>query len=343
VPIATTTRGKKKKPIQPSFFDKLRKQFGFITATRVGLLLFIIASFLAASSTNFHWQVASFGPTSPDYSQTNVVPPIQDNQSLLSQSILSTSSESATSTISATPILLGSRVPILYYHYIEVNPDPVHDPGRNALLVTPSNFESQLQYLVSKGFTAITLDQLVASFINPALLPKKPIILSFDDGYEDFYTNAFPLLQKYGMSATIYVLTREGHPGACGNNFWQPNFYMTNEQIRLLAKSPLITVASHTQDHCLLKGKSEAIQRQEIIASKAELESIIGMPVRHFAYPYGSFGEVSIQLVLEAGYTTAASTIPGVVNNQSTTYFLHRQRAGNYSGTSTSFVRIVGQ
>lgn len=233
--------------------------------------------------------------------------------------------------VTAAEEIPGVRVPILTYHYIEVNPDPVHDPGRNHLLVTPANFEAQLRYLRDNGWTTVTLDDLVNYFHDPKLMPQKPVILTFDDGYQDFYDNAWPLLREYQDKATIFVLSRGGHPGACGNNFYQPNFYMTDDELRTLAQSPLITVGDHTEDHCSLKGKPEKIQWQEILGSKVELEAIIGKPVVHFAYPYGSFDSTSLRIVQESGYDTAVSTIPGTVNNETTIYSLHRVRISNLS------------
>lgn len=228
--------------------------------------------------------------------------------------------------------LSGPSIPILYYHYIEVNPDPVHDPGRSKLLVTPDNFASQLQYLKSKGYTPITMDDVAAALADPKLLPSKPIVLSFDDGYEDFYQNAWPLLQKYNVKATIYVLSRGGRNGACNTNIWQPNFYMTSDQITSLSNSPLITVGAHTQDHCSLRGKPIDIQRQEIWGSKQELEVMIGKPVTTFAYPYGAFDPTTVDLVRQAGFTTAVTTLAGTIQNESVVYLLRRLHVGNYDG-----------
>lgn len=221
-------------------------------------------------------------------------------------------------------VITGPNIPILYYHYIEVNPDPVHDPGRTALAVTPANFESQLQFLTQHGYTFLNMDDVAAIVQGKMQRPAKPIALTFDDGYEDFYLNAWPLLQKYNVKVTIYVMSREGHNGACNTNIWQPNFYMTNDQLRELAQSPLIEVGDHTQDHCNLRGKSVTVQTQEIIGSKTELEAAIGKTVTTFAYPYGRFDNTSTKLVQQAGYTSAVTTIPGTIQNPSIIYLLRR-------------------
>lgn len=220
------------------------------------------------------------------------------------------------------PVVTGLRVPIVFYHYVQVNPRPKEDPGRDKLLVTPANFDSQMKYLRDNGWTPITLDDLVEAFRNPGILPAKPIILTFDDGYTDFYFNALPILQKYNFKVTLYALSR--------GQAKDPGMYLSNAQLREIAASPLVTVASHTQTHAYLKGRSEGVQRQEIVNSKKELEAVTGKPVRHFAYPYGAFDEVSLRLIREAGYETAASTIISTVNDDSTRYALRRVRVGNY-------------
>lgn len=269
-----------------------------------------------------------FGAT---HLQNQVIPVVPDKRSSLSDVLYSPIPTIGQTTMTSSEEVPGIKVPILTYHYIEVNPDPVGDPGRDKLLVTPTNFEAQLKYLHDNGWTTVTLDDLVSYISSPKLMPAKPIILTFDDGYQDFYDNAWPLLRKYGDKATIYVLSRGGHPGACGNNFYQPNFYMTNTELRELAGTDLIMVEAHSQDHCSLKRKPEAIQWQEIFGSKEELETITGRPVRHFAYPYGAFDDVSIRIAKESGYVTASTTIPGTVNSELTIYTLRRIRIGNLS------------
>jgi peptidoglycan/xylan/chitin deacetylase (PgdA/CDA1 family) len=227
-------------------------------------------------------------------------------------------------------------VAILYYHYIEINPNPTGDPGRSNLLVTPANFDAQLGYLKINGWTPISLDLLSESFANPKVLPAKPIILTFDDGYSDFYSNAWPIIQKYNFKVTLFVMSRFGQNGACVTNIYIPGLYMTADQVTELSHSPLITIGAHTQDHCYLKKKSEVIQRQEILGSKSELEQAIGRKVIHFAYPYGSFDEISQKLVKEAGFETASSTIGGIYHNESTRYSLRRLHVGNWDAARFS-------
>lgn len=222
----------------------------------------------------------------------------------------------------AEPEILGPKVPILMYHYIRPLPDCNLDRLGCSLSVPPPLFEQQMDYLTKNGWTTITLDDLVASFKDLTILPTKPLILTFDDGYEDFYTSAWPILQKYNLKSTIYVLAE----GERLNLTQHYDHYMSNSQIRQLANSPLITVAAHTIDHSYLKGRSGYLQQDQIFRSKSEIEAITGFPVRHFAYPYGAYDGLTIKLVQDAGFVTAASTIAGSRNNLSTIDTLRRVR-----------------
>ncbi len=95
----------------------------------------------------------------------------------------------------------AAQVPILMYHHIAVPPDP-RDIRASRLAVPPVQLEEQLAYFQRAGYTTISLDDLAAALRDRAALPDKPVILTFDDGYVDFYTNAYPLLERYNAKAT---------------------------------------------------------------------------------------------------------------------------------------------
>lgn len=237
---------------------------------------------------------------------------------------ISTVSGEVSSATDPSQVPTSVHVPILYYHYIEINPDPVGDPGRNELLITPENFEDQLLSLKDHGYTTINLDDLVRGINDPSTLPDKPIILTVDDGYRDFYTNAFPIIKKVGLKLTLFALARSDQMGSN---------YLSNSQLKEISQSPLVTIACHTLDHTDLKNRDENFQRDQIFGCKSQMESIIGKPVRHFAYPYGDFDETTLRLVQEAGYETASSTIGGSYQGVDNIFQLRRIHVGNYGGT----------
>lgn len=209
-------------------------------------------------------------------------------------------------------------VPILNYHYIRNNPNPDDQLGFN-LSVTPENFAKQLDYIKNNGFQAITLDDLsnsLSSGINH--LPKKPIILTFDDGYRDFYTVAFPELKSRNIKATAYIVL----------NFLndKDGRYLTTSQLKELDHSGLITIGSHTLNHVDLPAIALTRASQEIYQSRRGLEKIVGHSVLHFCYPSGKWNETIANLVRAAGYQTATTTEIGSVHYQSDRYHLKRVR-----------------
>ncbi len=189
------------------------------------------------------------------------------------------------------------QLPILTYHYISTNPNPA-DSLRTLLSVTPSDFAAQLEYLATHGYTTIALDDLLAAQAGAIELPPNPVLLTFDDGYADFYQNAYPLLLQYQMKATIYIPTSlVDQPG-----------YMSWNNLRELATTPLITIGAHSQTHPALDTLTWEAQREQIMASKASLESQLGIAVRHFCYPYGRYNATTLSLVAAAGYSSATTT-----------------------------------
>ena len=99
------------------------------------------------------------------------------------------------------------NVPILTYHYISVNPDPVHDPLRTGFASSPKSSPQQLDWLIQAGYTTVSLDDVYYALQFGFTLPSKPVVLSFDDGYRDFYLNAWPLLRARHMQATIFLIS----------------------------------------------------------------------------------------------------------------------------------------
>lgn len=214
------------------------------------------------------------------------------------------------------------RVPVLMYHYIEFVQNK-NDTMRVALNVDPPILEEQIQTLQSAGYTFMTAKELGEVLDGKMTLPQKPILLTFDDGHRDFYTNAFPILQKYQVHATNYVIS----------GFLGESDFMTVNQVKTIAQSGLIEVGDHTVHHIDLKGAPLKEVESEINDSKKTLENIIGEPVVSFAYPAGSFDTQAEDVVKQAGFETAMSTIPGEDLSQNNRFFVYRLRPGNRIGS----------
>src|SRR5262249_10543109 len=164
------------------------------------------------------------------------------------------------------PILAKSlrpRVPILLFHHIDQQLGKWH--------VSPRRFEQDLAYLSKAGYHTISLDTYMDALQKGAALPDKPIILTFDDGYRDNYDNAFPLLKKYGMTGTFYIVT-----GRVGNkNFvtWDDLTAMHNAGME---------IGAHTVDHPFLTRLPPLTAFGEIWLSKLALEVHLGIPIHTF-------------------------------------------------------------
>lgn len=213
------------------------------------------------------------------------------------------------------------KVPILVYHYIEFVKDQ-RDTIRKSLDILPPTLESQIKTLKSAGYSFIVAADLGLYLDGKKPLPQKPIILTFDDGYEDFYTDVFPILKKYNVVATEYIIS-----GVLG----RPN-YMTLDQVKEIAASGLVEIGAHTVHHPNLKSLSIEIAKKEIEDSKATLESELGINVVSFAYPYGAYDDAIVSLVKNAGYTNAVTTRGGFIVNQNERLTLFRIHPGVATG-----------
>lgn len=202
----------------------------------------------------------------------------------------------------------GPKIIVLNYHKI--------DDMNISLSVRPADFERQMRYLVEQNFHAITPQEMYAALVEGAELPENPVLITFDDGYLDNYTNAYPILKKYGLKATIFVITGfmdRGQPG-----------YFTWGQAAEMEASGLINIESHTVTHSSLTDLNEEQMQREIKVSKADIERRLGKQVEFLAYPTGTYNLHIAALVKEAGYKGAFTVKYGNVDQASNLFALER-------------------
>lgn len=222
----------------------------------------------------------------------------------------------------ATPTArMPVKVPILLYHYVEYVKDK-GDTIRQSLDIVPRVFEEQIQTLLSDSYTFITMDELADYLDGKRSLPPKPVILTFDDGYKDLYTDVLPILRKYRVKAVAYIVS---------GFVDKPNF-MSLQELREVASSGLVEIAAHSVHHLNLKAIKPELAEKEVGESKTAIEKLVGIPVNNFAYPYGDFNQNIIDFVQKAGYRTAASVIPGAMHSEQDRYFISRLRPGARTG-----------
>lgn len=198
------------------------------------------------------------------------------------------------------------RVPILEYHYIRVNPDPSDRLGYN-LSVTPADFQAQMDWLAANHYHPVTIADLRSYFQSGLPLPSRPVVLTFDDGYKDFYSTAFPILAAHRFKAVSYVV-----PG-----FLNGPRYLTTDEVVTLDRSGLVEIASHTMTHVNLATAAPADLAWQVGQSKAVLEGMVGHPVLDFCYPSGAFNPTVESALAAAGYRTATTEVWGTAHSWS--------------------------
>ena len=198
-----------------------------------------------------------------------------------------------------------SAVPILAYHQVG-DIDDIYS-------ITARQFEEQMAYLAKNGYQAISLEDLFKFYDGQGKLPAKPVIITFDDGYADNYLTALPILEKYNMSATVFIVP----------NLIATEDYLSWQQVMEMQQRH-IEIGSHTMSHIAMDEISEEQQRQEARESKTVLEQHIGKPVRFFAYPYGGFTAATERILKETGYRGACTGVTGLNDQRTDAFALKR-------------------
>jgi peptidoglycan/xylan/chitin deacetylase (PgdA/CDA1 family) len=198
-------------------------------------------------------------------------------------------------------VVRTAEVPILMYHYISASPS-AQDRIRYGLSVPPEMFDAQLKLLHDNGYSTITLRDLYHHLAIGAPLPEKPIILTFDDGYLDHYTNAFPILQKYGMIGTFFVLTGPADEG-------QPA-YLSWNMIQEMSNAGM-DIQLHSRAHLDMRNRSYEWLVFQIIGGRQSIEGHTGQPVNFIAYPSGKFDANLQRFLRDTNFWAAVTTASG--------------------------------
>jgi peptidoglycan/xylan/chitin deacetylase (PgdA/CDA1 family) len=208
-------------------------------------------------------------------------------------------------------------VPILMYHALEAQ--------RSAISLSPKAFAAQMARLNALGYSTWTLSQLLAALQSDTPLPKRTVVITFDDGFASVYEVAFPTLQRYGFTATVFLVSDYG--GLTNDWPGQPSRIprlplLTWAQVAEMAAAG-IEFGSHTCTHPYLDELVGAEISAEIKSSQTTLQQHLRRPISVFAYPYGRFNTDAEQLVRRT-YTGACTTELGVVTATTDPYRLPR-------------------
>lgn len=213
------------------------------------------------------------------------------------------------------------QIPILLYHYVEYNKDP-NDTIRMSLTIRRDIFEQQIKDLIARNYSFLTVAEAGEIIDKKIPKPEKLVVLSFDDGYRDFYTDILPILQFYNVKATLFVVSE----------FLNHSNNVTDEQLKEIIQSDLVEIGGHTFNHRALTSLSSEGAYQEIKEDKDYLEKNFNIHLTSFAYPYGSFDKESVEQVKKAGYKQAVSVVLGNKQSEENRFFMFRIRPGRLTG-----------
>lgn len=219
--------------------------------------------------------------------------------------------------VSAEP---GIELPVIMYHHVL---------GEDSTLlgdyvISCSEFEGDLAWLKAAGYTPVSAGQLIAYTQGQGELPERPILLTFDDGYESFYANAWPLLEKYQMKAVVSVIGRYSDLYSQPDAVKHLNYSHLNwQQVRQLSESGLVEIGSHSQDMHDAAGKEsragarkrkgesqqhyDASFRQDTETVEGKIRQAIGQKPVVYAYPFGYYTQDSEAILKEMGYQMTLS------------------------------------
>ena len=205
------------------------------------------------------------------------------------------------------------RIPILMYHSIS------DDDPNNSLLVPPDMFDEQMAWLEENNFTSMSMDEAIEA-MNTGKVPKRPVVITFDDGYMDNYTSAFPSLKEHNMNGTFFVITSGVDNG----------YYMSSDMLREMQDAGMI-IENHTENHVELNNLSREEAIDEIRNAQTFLREVIGAEANYLCYPVGRYSDETIEIAKELGIKAAVTTQGGISQITDGNYELKRVRVSPMS------------
>jgi len=231
---------------------------------------------------------------------------------------------------------IGSKLRILTYHRI----GPPRQGEFEKLTVPAPRFVRQVRLLRRLGCGFCGPDIVPAFVAGKTAPPRRPVILTFDDGFAELYDYVFPVLAERGIPAVVYATSdRETAKWVDWEGRAAPPL-LARSQLNEIAASG-VTIGSHGRTHRRLTRCSPAELRDEVEGSKKSLEDALGREVRHFCYPFGAYNETVVEAVRSAGYVTACTTKKGAAEVGADALRLPRLTVGKRMGFLHFFRRVV--
>jgi peptidoglycan/xylan/chitin deacetylase (PgdA/CDA1 family) len=235
----------------------------------------------------------------------------------------------------------GARIPILMYHGIRDGVGVRHPYFETN--TSPRVFQQHMQYLYDHGFAAVHLHEAIETLCQDEDASRH-VVITFDDGYRDFYTHALPVLVNYGLKATMFIVSgRTGNQpirqGGCE--------FMTWAEVREIKRHG-IEIGSHTVNHPELYHMTESQVEDELASSKGDIEDHLGASVQSFSYPFafpeqdGRFTAILRKLLERNGYENGVSTMIGTASREHNPFILPRVPANTYDDLALYGAKLAG-
>ncbi|MFD9023222.1 polysaccharide deacetylase family protein [Streptomyces parvulus] len=226
-----------------------------------------------------------------------------------------------------------ARVPVLMYHAVAADPND----ATRALSVTPEAFAEQLAAIADRGLNPVGTAELASAWRSGRPLPRRPVLITFDDGYEGVHRHALPALAKHGFPATLFVST--GWLRGPYETGGAPDTMLDWDQVRELAAAG-VEIGGHSHTHPQLDQLGEERLRFELIHCKEIVSDQLGTAPASFAYPYGYSDRRVRRAVRETGYAQALAVGNGLARRAQGPYALRRVTVRRRTGPE-EFARLI--
>ncbi len=220
------------------------------------------------------------------------------------------------------------RLPVLMYHSIDYTTDK-----KNRMIVSPEVFARQMEFLHNNGYNVIPLEKCVSYLADRKKPPSKTVAITLDDGYKNNYTNVYPVVKKYNIPVTIFVITGlVERPG-----------YLDWKEIREMSDSGVVDIESHTKSHKWLTGLDDKALKDELEDSKNTLEERLGKKIDYICYPMGGYDKRVKAAARNAGYRAGFATKPKRLKNLYDIFEIKRVRISPTSDNMFVFyIKLTG-
>ena len=227
---------------------------------------------------------------------------------------------------------INDHLTILLYHGVtNSSPHPIRNySGKH---INNNLFEKQIKF-ISENYNILSMDEVASHIKQGTVWPKDSVAVTFDDGFEDNFQKAAPLLLELGIPFCIFVVTDFINFGKKG--------YMDKSMLIDLARHPLVTIGSHTKSHPRLVECSHERVREELHGSKKYLEDLLSTEIKFFSYPHGSFNEKIKNQVIDAGYKLGFTSRFDVHTSCHDKYLINRNEIWGQDNLQTFTMKING-